>query len=530
MDVPITDNTDREQGPTDAQLVAATLGGDRQALGHIYDRYSDRIHTMCVHMLGDQDEAADVCGEVFLVAFQRLDQLRDPSRLRPWLYAICRHEVYRRTKRRGRIRLVEEVSEMDRVRHHEDSDTLDASDAAALALVVQQAAAGLDDRDRLVLQLQLQGLEGDDLAAALGTSTSTSYQHVHRMRERMERSVGALLVARQGRADCNELDGLLSSWDGHFSVLWRKRVARHVDGCEVCERRRKAVPAALFGTAGASPLVVTPTSVRERVLGAAVVGGGGSSVGGGGRRWRGDGFPPSADDSRRWTILAPVAGLVLLLLAGGLWALVGDDPVTVATADRSDSTTTSIATSTSSGDDATTTTAADPTTTSSLATTSVPVVVDTTVPSPSTSRAPRVTTTAVAPTTTAAPRTTTSASPTSTTSTTTTTVAPPTLRLSGPSTLYDRAANGGTCANQVFSATITSAGVPASVTLRWTAGAATGTVAMLRNRSRNGWNGTIDLPFGTTGAVTIVAEATAGGSTGRSNTLSAVANPCPVIG
>ena len=79
MELPITDITgSNDPYPTDAQLVAATLGGDRQALGHIYDRYSDRIYTMCVHMLGDRDEAADVCSEVFVVAFGRLDQLRDP--------------------------------------------------------------------------------------------------------------------------------------------------------------------------------------------------------------------------------------------------------------------------------------------------------------------------------------------------------------------------------------------------------------------------------------------------------------------
>ena len=45
---------------------------------------------------------------VFLAAFSRLAQLRDPSKLRPWLFAICRHEVYRRTKSRRRIELMEE--------------------------------------------------------------------------------------------------------------------------------------------------------------------------------------------------------------------------------------------------------------------------------------------------------------------------------------------------------------------------------------------------------------------------------------
>lgn len=522
MELPITDNTgSNDPYPTDAQLVAATLGGDRQALGHIYDRYSDRIYTMCVHMLGDRDEAADVCSEVFVVAFGRLDQLRDPARLRPWMYAICRHEVFRRTKRRGRVRLVDEVSEMDRAAEYNDLDAVDAeANQAGLALVVREAAAGLDDRDRLVLELQLQGVEGDDLAAALGTSTSTSYQHVHRMRERLERSIGALLVARQGRSDCDELDRLLSSWDGRFSVLWRKRVARHVDGCDVCEHRRAGVPAALFGNAGASPLLVTPTSVRDRVLSTAVVGGGPGGLGR--HRWRGDGFPPHPDGARRPGGFAVAAVLVLVLVIAGLWALPADDATTVATSDRRGGSTTSV----------TSTTATPRVTTSApLPSSTVPLVVDTAAPTtvlrPTSTRvvAPPTTVPVASTSTTSVPATTTSAPA----ATTTTTAAPPTLRLSGPSALSARAANGGACGNPAFAATITSGGVPTSVMLRWTAGTTSGTVAMVRNRTRNGWNGTIDLPYGSTGAVTIVAEATSGGATGRSNTLTATVNPCPVI-
>lgn len=523
MELPITDNTgSNDPYPTDAQLVAATLGGDRQALGHIYDRYSDRIYTMCVHMLGDRDEAADVCSEVFVVAFGRLDQLRDPARLRPWMYAICRHEVFRRTKRRGRVRLVDEVSEMDRAAEYHDLDAVDAeANQAGLALVVREAAAGLDDRDRLVLELQLQGVEGDDLAAALGTSTSTSYQHLHRMRERLERSIGALLVARQGRSDCDELDRLLSSWDGRFSVLWRKRVARHVDGCDICEHRRAGVPAALFGTAGASPLLVTPTSVRDRVLSTAVVGGGPGGLGP--RRWRGDGFPPHPDRARRPGGFAVAAVVVLVLVIAGLWTLPADDATTVATSDRTRSIPTSL----------TSTTAAPRVTTSApFPSSTIPLVVETAA-STTTAQRPTSTRVVAPPTTVPLASTSTTSVPTTTTSapasTTTTTAAPPTLRLSGPSALSARAAGGGACANTAFAATITSGGIPTSVTLRWIAGTTSGTVAMVRNRTRNGWNGTIDLPYGSTGAVTIVAEATSGGATGRSNTLTATVNPCPVI-
>jgi RNA polymerase sigma factor (sigma-70 family) len=87
---------------SDANLVAGHLAGDPGALAGIYDRYADSLHDTAAAMLNDRSEAADVLQDVILVAAERLEQLRDPERLKPWLFAILRNEVYRRTKNRRR--------------------------------------------------------------------------------------------------------------------------------------------------------------------------------------------------------------------------------------------------------------------------------------------------------------------------------------------------------------------------------------------------------------------------------------------
>lgn len=326
--------------PDDATLVARALDGDGAAFAQIYDRYADRVHTMATHLLANRDDAADVCGDVFLVAAERLAQLRDPSRLKPWLFAIARRQVYLRTHRRSRDVLVGEVDDMTTATSADHVES--GVESAELAGVLSDAAAGLDGPDRLVLELSLQGLDGADLADAMGVSATNAYQASHRMKERLERSVGALLVARQGRSDCHDLDALLRDWDGRFSVLWRKRVARHVDGCEECTERRKKVPAVLFqGIAGAAPLVAAPVAVRDRVLKEARVGGDT------GRPWRGDGFPPPDGIGRRRALMASAVILVLLVV-GGLTLLVGtqdtEDVVASATAESEDRPTTTAST------------------------------------------------------------------------------------------------------------------------------------------------------------------------------------------
>jgi RNA polymerase sigma factor (sigma-70 family) len=497
---------------TDPDLVTQALAGDRVALAAIYDRYADRVHDLCRHMLGDADEAADVCAQVFLVAFSRLGQLRDPQRLRSWLFAIARHEVYRRSRQRSRTRLVEGVDQMDRLmaeqgeRGAEGSDD-DPVDVGALVAVLRAAADGLDDRDRMVMELQLQGLDGEELAAALGTSVSTGYQQVHRMKERLERSVGALLVARQGRSDCDELDRLLSAWDGTFSVLWRKRVARHVDRCEVCERRRKAIPATLFaGAAGAVPMVpisavgAAPAAVRDRVLSEATVG-----TASGGRGWRSDGFPVADPGARRPAVLAAVAAVLVVLAVVGLVAVIGDDGDDLAAIDAAVSTAT-----------------AAPTTTASTTTTAAPAA------------APTPPTTAVAPPTTAAPTPTTTVAPPAPappSTTVTTTVEPgPQIELQFvPRVLYHPTPGFASCGASTEVVAVAAASA-ARVELWWRdPSGADGTVPMTSGAAE--WRGVVELPEQLAGPATLVAVAyDAQGRTGVSATTSVPVRACPTPG
>jgi RNA polymerase sigma factor (sigma-70 family) len=246
----------------DAALVQAARRGDDSAWAAIYDRYADKLHDHCHRILRDRDEAADALHDAFLAASRNLEQLRDPERLRPWLYSICRHTSLRRLRARGRVDLTDTPDDLMAT----DTDLDRGVRAEELSELVWAAAAGLNPRDQALLDLNLrQGLEGQDLADAMGTSLNNSYVMLSRMRDQVERSLGALLIARMGRDDCAELDRLLDGWDGRFSPLLRKRVARHVDGCDTCsENRSRAVsPLALLA---AAPLVPAPSLLKARVI------------------------------------------------------------------------------------------------------------------------------------------------------------------------------------------------------------------------------------------------------------------------
>ncbi|MGA1346652.1 MAG: sigma-70 family RNA polymerase sigma factor, partial [Ilumatobacteraceae bacterium] len=321
-------------GTEDARLVAAYLGGDRSALGVIYDRHGGSLFDTAAAMTGNRDDAADMVQDVFVLAAERLGQLRDPSRLRPWLFAILRNEVYRRSRRRSRS-VVTDFSAPEREvmmppSPAESEQVDDEIDAAELAELVRGAARGLDARDQLVLELSVrQGLTGADLADALGVSAQQGYGLVHRMRERTERSLGAYCVARRGSRDCAELAGILTGWDGEFTVLLRKRVARHIEECSTCERtRRKVLPLALVGSA---PAFAAPIGLRDRIMEQVLAMSSGQAPGGDAAGVDpSNGFPVlegvATAGKRLAVILGGIAATTLVVL-GGLTISRGD-PVT----------------------------------------------------------------------------------------------------------------------------------------------------------------------------------------------------------
>ena len=245
----------------DSELAVRVANGDRAALGAVYDRYADRLFDFCNSMLRDREEAADAVQQCFLIAAEKMGSLREPSKMRAWLYAVARHDCLRRIRRRSR-----EVVDQEATESVPQASSDEGTDVQSLQDLVWSAAKGLAPKDQALLDLHVrQGLNGQELADAVGVKPSNVYVMVNRLKAQFERAMGALLVVRLARTDCPELETILDGSGTEFTVLVRKRVARHIEGCDICEenRRRLASPLALLA---AVPSVPAPILLRDRVV------------------------------------------------------------------------------------------------------------------------------------------------------------------------------------------------------------------------------------------------------------------------
>ena len=245
----------------DREIVAAIVAGDLAGLAGAYDEHAESLYGYCRWMLSGPEDAADAVEETFVIAAARLGGLRDPRKLRPWLYAVARNECH------GRLRASEVGLDEPADPPDPPSGGRGAAERAELRRLVRAALDGLSPGEREVSELDLRhGLQGADLAAVIGVPRNQAHALVSHARGELEKALGALFVARTGRRPCAELDLLLDGWDGQLTASTRKQVSRHIGDCGACaDRSHRALGAAV--RYGMAPLAELPPGLREEVLG-----------------------------------------------------------------------------------------------------------------------------------------------------------------------------------------------------------------------------------------------------------------------
>jgi RNA polymerase sigma factor (sigma-70 family) len=238
----------------DSEVVASIVAGDPEGLAEAYDRYSGALFGYCRSLLREPADAADAVQDTFVIAASKLTRLRDPERLRAWLFAVARNECLHRLKSREAAPLADLPEQPD-----DSADVGAEAERAETRALMRAAADGLNDGERDVINQLWHGLEVPEVAAVLGVSRNHAYSLFSRARDQLEASVAVLVVGRSGRKDCAALDRLLSGWDGRLNATLRKRVGRHIDRCMVCSdrRRQELQPALLLSLTPGALLAIT---------------------------------------------------------------------------------------------------------------------------------------------------------------------------------------------------------------------------------------------------------------------------------
>ncbi len=169
------------------ELIARCRRGDEQAFQELVERYKDLVYAVIVRSVPDRTRADDLAQDAFLRVYRGLPYFRGEARLSTWIFRIVANLC---AEARGRHRVPEQPLDDDR----DDRPPLDpgATDRAfgdlELRDRLEKAIAQLPARYQvLIAGHYLQGIQYEDLAAALDLPLGTVKTQLHRARRHLRR-------------------------------------------------------------------------------------------------------------------------------------------------------------------------------------------------------------------------------------------------------------------------------------------------------------------------------------------------------
>lgn len=143
---------------TDEELVARSMGGDRDSFNQLILRWERPIYALAYRTIGREEDARDVCQETFLRAYRALPKFRREAKFSSWIYRIalnlCR-DWARRERRTPVVQPPEDMDLMEMAAAAEPSESIEDLVARKdLTARVEVAMARLPDEQRTAIVLK----------------------------------------------------------------------------------------------------------------------------------------------------------------------------------------------------------------------------------------------------------------------------------------------------------------------------------------------------------------------------------------
>lgn len=152
----------------DADLVAAFLGGRREAFDVIVERHQRQVYQLCYRFAGNHEDAADLAQDVFVRAFRGLKGFKGQASLGTWLYRIGVNVALNRAAvKKPSTEPIDAAQHVDARAADALEDLVRDEHAARVRAAIQQ----LPPKQRATLILRVyHELPHEEIARALGSS------------------------------------------------------------------------------------------------------------------------------------------------------------------------------------------------------------------------------------------------------------------------------------------------------------------------------------------------------------------------
>ncbi len=171
-------------------FVQQALLGDKQAFEQLVREHQSMVYSICCSIVRNHHDAEDVMQDVFLQAYQKLSQLKEPNKFPQWLLRIAqnRSRSFLRHQKRHSMPIengpstpIFETSPEESVLQRELVDA------------VKEAIESLPHKDRQLIRAYIDGFKLDEIHQATGLSYRAIISRLYRTRRKITEKVKHLL-------------------------------------------------------------------------------------------------------------------------------------------------------------------------------------------------------------------------------------------------------------------------------------------------------------------------------------------------
>ncbi|WP_205503887.1 RNA polymerase sigma factor [Rufibacter psychrotolerans] len=185
----------------DAAIVARVLGGDKEAYAQLVRRHNQKLYRTIRSYLREEDEVEDAMQDTYLLAYQKLPQLKSRAFFSTWLIRIGINVALGklREKRTRTVGLALDGDEYGSLPLSNSRSTLINPEEMAIhqeiKLLLEKAIDHLPEKYRIVYILrEVEGMDLPEIGQCLGLSESNTKVRLHRAKEMLKETLQALSV------------------------------------------------------------------------------------------------------------------------------------------------------------------------------------------------------------------------------------------------------------------------------------------------------------------------------------------------
>ena len=180
----------REQ---EREIIQKVLSGDTEAFEALVLEHQNKVYSLALRMVGNEEDALDMAQEAFIRAFNSLSGFRGDSKFSVWLYRltsnICIDFIRSRAKKRTVSMTWTDEEGGDAGELEIPDETWSPETQLERRMTRESVQRGLDSLSpqyrEILLLLEINGLSYEEIGRALGIEEGTVKSRIFRARKKL---------------------------------------------------------------------------------------------------------------------------------------------------------------------------------------------------------------------------------------------------------------------------------------------------------------------------------------------------------